>query len=91
MNLFGIVRVLGSVQSFENTEFKKRTIIVESVESKTPYSVDFINNKIQTIDDLLLGSFVKIEVNIKGNYDKKDKTRVYNSFEAKNLIVLDSN
>lgn len=88
MNLFGIVRVINETQTFDNTDFKKRNIVIESVETGTPYSLDFTNKNIELTEQLLLGSMIKVDIVIRGNYDKKDANKCYNSFEVKFIQVI---
>jgi hypothetical protein len=81
----GTIRTIKEVETFKNTDFTKQSIIVETFESKTPFKIDFNNDNKELLKDLLLGQYVLIEFNIRGNYDKEDKTKVYNSLEGKTI------
>ena len=86
--IIGVVRQKQEILTFPDTDFTKQILIVESLETRTPYRVDFSNDRIKLIDDILLGQNVKIEVTIRGNYDKIDNKTVYNSIEANSISLI---
>jgi len=83
--VLGKVSVIGKELTFPNTDFRKKNLILETLETNTPYSVDFSNDKIDLLKDVSVGDFVRVEYYVRGNYDKKKPEVAYNSFEGKSL------
>jgi hypothetical protein len=84
----GVLRQLQKKQTFQGTDYEKQTIVLETFESNTPYRIDFSNERMELLKDLLLGQELLIGFDIRGNYDKEDRTKVYNSLEGKTLKVI---
>lgn len=88
IEVVGTVRQLQELQTFNKgleNEFNKKVLVLETLENKTPYKIEFTNKNIELLDGLLLGSNVLVSFDIVGNYDPKDNKKVYNSFIAKSL------
>jgi len=68
MEVIGKIIVLNDTETVGSNGFEKRLIVVETAEQypqKVP--VDFVQGKVNLLDDYLLGESVKISVNIRGN------------------------
>ena len=87
--LSGTVRTIGEQQTFKGTEYTKKNIIVTSLETRTPYSIDFSNNRISELEGLLLGQTVHIKAVIRGNIDQNNHDKAYNQIEGYALKVID--
>ena len=91
VKFIGEVRQIQEVQLFyanQTNEFSKQIIVLETSESRTPIKIEFTNQNIKHLENVLIGSLVCIEVTIQGNYDKEDRQKVYNSFIAKSIINI---
>ena len=91
--IIGQIRQIQELQTYnegKENEFKKIVAIVETTETQSPIRIEFNNSNIKLIDSCLIGQFVLVEVVLVGNYDKQDNTKVYNSFIATNLTVIQS-
>ena len=96
MKLFGELRSISTVQTFENSDTKKQEIVLVSEETGVPYKICFFNQKIELLKDLKLGGSTYVEFYIQGNfYDKKNEKGVLtgekdviNSFVASNFKQL---
>jgi len=68
MELQGKIIVLNDTETVGSNGFEKRLIVIESDEQypqKIP--VDFVQGKVNLLDDFLIGESVKISVNVRGN------------------------
>ena len=83
--VLGKVTVIGKELTFPNTDFRKKNLILETLETKTPYSIDFSNDKIDLLKDVSVGDYVSVGYYVRGNYDKENPQKAYNSFEGKSL------
>lgn len=85
------LKSLGEIQIFnqgKQNEFKKRDCIFETIETKTPFKIEFTNEKINLLDELLIGSQCIMDLSIRNNYDPNDKTKVYHSYQVVKLKNL---
>lgn len=85
--LTATIRAIKEVETFKGTDFKKQSLFVETLESKTPFKIDFSNERIDLLKDLLLGQCVLIEYRIRGNY-AENNTKLFNSFEGFSIKVI---
>jgi hypothetical protein len=81
------VRTIKDLETFDNTEFTKKSLFLETLENKTPLKIDFSNDKIELLNDLQINQCVIIEYRIRGNYSP-DGSKLYNSFEGYSLKVI---
>lgn len=68
MEVIGKIIVINDTESVGTNGFEKRLIVVETDEQypqKVP--VDFVQGKVNMLDDYLLGEKVKVSVNVRGN------------------------
>jgi hypothetical protein len=79
--LTATIRTVKEVETFTGTDYKKQSLFVESLENKIPYKIDFSNEKIDLLKDILIGGRVMIEYRIRGNY-AENNTKLFNSFEG---------
>lgn len=71
----------------KQNEFKKQILIVETIETKTPFPVEFTNKNIDLLNDVLLGQNVMIDYRFNNNFSEDRKT-VYVSLIAKTLTII---
>lgn len=64
----GTVKVLGSVQEFDSG-FKKREIIVSSLDEKYPQDIkfEFFKDSLEKLEPIKSGDLVKLSFNLRGN------------------------
>jgi len=68
MEVIGKIIVLNDTEKVGANGFEKRLLVVETDEQypqKVP--VDFVQGKVNLLDDYLLGEKVKVSVNVRGN------------------------
>ena len=91
VRLIGTVVSISDLQTFKGTDYKKKNIIIESLEMKVPWSIDFSNERIEFLSDVKVGQIVQMSFVVRGNYDKKDTSKVYNSFDGRSISELTIN
>ena len=68
MEVFGKIIVLNDTETVGTNGFEKRLVVIETEEQypqKIP--VDFVQGKVNLLDNFLIGEEVKIYANVRGN------------------------
>lgn len=83
-----VQKITDIVKSQTNENFDKKIINFQTIESKKILAVQCAKYFFPQIDELLIGSEVKIEVEIDYFSSKEDKSIIYNSFTLRSLKAL---
>lgn len=68
MELTGSVIVKGSTESVGNSGFEKRLLVIKTDEQyPQTIPVDFVQGKVNLLDNIQFGDNVKVSINVRGN------------------------
>ena len=67
MEVLGIIKVLGETQTFGANGFRKREVVLTTTEDYPQMLlIEFTQDKVDLLNDFMVGSSVKISINLKG-------------------------
>ena len=67
MEISGIIKVLGDIQTFGDNGFRKREVVVTTQEQYPQHLlVEFIQDRCELLDSFNVGEKVKISINLRG-------------------------
>lgn len=80
----GAITQIGEVQEFGENGFKKKEVLVKTVEERpNVYTLEFTQDNTKLLQDFKEGDNVKITANLRGReYTKDDKYSVFMSLNA---------
>jgi len=80
---------IGETEEFGNNGFKKRELIgLLEGEYAEHYKFEFIKDKVNLLDDLIVGTYASIFFNVKGRKVEKDgDTFYYTSLQGWKVVV----
>lgn len=68
LELTGKVIIKGATETVGNSGFEKRLLVIETEEQyKQKVPIDFVQGKVNLLDNIKLGDEVKVSINIRGN------------------------
>ena len=67
MEISGIIKVLGDIQTFGDNGFRKREVVVTTQEQYPQHLlIEFIQDRCELLDSFNVGEKVKISINLRG-------------------------
>lgn len=68
MELTGRVIAIGEKETIGNNGFEKRSLAIETSEQyPQKIGIDFIQNKLELLNNVKIGENVKVSINVRGN------------------------
>lgn len=82
MELKGTIKLIGDVQNFKDTFTKKSIVIKTDEKYPNDIEIDFIKDKIELLNNLKVGDYVTVGININGRGWLNPETQITKYFTS---------
>tara|TARA_R110002096_G_scaffold107874_1_gene236151 strand:+ start:325 stop:600 length:276 start_codon:yes stop_codon:yes gene_type:complete len=85
MEVVGIIKVLGATQEIGAKGFKKREVVITTVEDYPQMlSIEFTQDKVDLLNEFMEGSSVTISINLRGRewINPQGEAKYFNSLQG---------
>ena len=86
MEVQGKIKVIGATETFGDSGFRKRELVVVTEEQyPQPIMIEFVQDKCNLVDNFSVGQSVKVSINLRGREwldPKKNVNRYFNSIQG---------
>lgn len=91
MEITGIIKVIGDTNVFGSNSFKKRDLVITTIEQyPNDIIIQFTQQRCDLLDSLQVGQNVKVYINIKGREwtNPQGETKYFNTIEGWKIEVI---
>lgn len=91
MEITGIIKVIGDTNVFGSNSFKKRDLVITTIEQyPNDIIIQFTQQRCDLLDSLQLGQNVKVYINIRGREwtNPQGETKYFNTIEGWKIEVI---